>query len=97
MQEIFQRIDTKTDVTNSATSTQTEIVAVHTPKDDLKLNFPYHRSTTLHRPSSLALNVDTNIQLSNCVPSDSSKKTTTLEEAPSDLLSSTSDKTAVKK
>lgn len=97
MQEIFQRINTKTDVTNSATSTQTEIIAVHTPKDDSKLQFPYHRSTTLHRPSSLALNVDTNIQLSNCVPSDSSKRTTTLEEAPSDLLSSTSDKTAVKK
>lgn len=96
MQEIFQRINTKTDVANSATSTQTEIVAVHTPKDDSKSQFPYHKSTALHRPSSLALNVDANIQLSNCVPSDSSKKTTTLEEAPS-ALTSTSDKTAVKK
>ncbi len=82
MQEIFKHINAKSDINNAATSTQTEIVAVHTPKDDSKLQFPYQKST---RPSSLALSIDNN-QLTNCV-SECSARTSTLEEAPSDVPS----------
>lgn len=81
MQEIRRRINGKTDINSAATATQTEIVAVHTPKDDSKLQFPYQKLTA--RPSSLPL-ASVNNQVVNCIP-ESSARTTVLEQPPSEL------------
>lgn len=81
MQEIRRRINGKTDINSAATATQTEIVAVHTPKDDSKLQFPYQKLTA--RPSSLPLTTVNN-QVVNCIP-ESSARTTILEQPPSEL------------
>ena len=54
MQEVLRRINALSKVDNNAViSTQTEIVAVHTPKDENKLGFPYQKLTP--RPCSLPL------------------------------------------
>ena len=78
MQEILDRMNTKVDSHNAATSTQTEIIAVHTPKDP---QFPYQRFTA--RPSTLPLAASA--QLSNCSSEVSAATTTTIERAPSDV------------
>ncbi|XP_065209757.1 centrosomal protein of 97 kDa [Planococcus citri] len=54
MQEVLRRINTLSKGDNNAViSTQTEIIAVHTPKDENKLSFPYQKLPP--RPSSLPL------------------------------------------
>lgn len=54
MQEVLRRINALSKADNNAViSTQTEIIAVHTPKDENKLYFPYQKLTP--RPSSLPL------------------------------------------
>lgn len=77
MQEILNRMNTKVDARNAATSTQTEIVAVHTPKDP---QFPYQKFSA--RPSTLPLVASA--QLSNST-SEASAVTTTVEHAQSDV------------
>lgn len=50
-------------VNNAVSSTQTEIIAVHTPKDESKSQFPYRKPAP--RPSSLPL-AAVNNQMTNC-------------------------------